>query len=269
MKLEISEAPCIFDDSAHTYTSKEDGKFWPGVTSIISNLDKPYLMPWAAKEVVKYLEGRQGELALATKEEYLKILEEAKMSYRRKSKDALTSGSTAHDWIENHIKAQIEGRIVEDGPEKIEDEKARASVLAFLEWEKAHKITWMASELVVGSEVHEFGGKLDSLAVVDDVITLVDFKTSNQISKDYALQTAAYQIALEEMGQEVDERLVLRIPKDGKEFEAWVVPTPFDLDKQTFLGLRQVQRWVSYTENQDRGIVDARGKVVVEKNNKQ
>lgn len=265
-KLDIKPAPCDFDEAGHTYTSKKDGKLWPGVTTIIGKLDKPFLMPWAAKEVVKYLEGRQGELALATEEEYLKILETAKMSYRRKSNEALTSGSTAHDWIESHIKAQIEGRILEVAV--IEDKKAQASVDAFLEWEKVHDITWLASELVVGSEVHEFGGKLDGLAVVDGVITLVDFKTSNQISKDYFLQTSAYQLALEEMNQEVDQRLILRIPKTGGEFEALIVPTPYELDMASFLGLRQVQRWVSYTENEDKGIVDERGKVVVVSNKK-
>ena len=264
-KLDLKEAPCIFDEVAHTYTARKDSKLWPGTTTICGLLDKPFLMSWAAKEVVTFLAGRQEEIKELDKAGYLKLLDEAKMSYRRKSKEALTSGSTAHDWIEAHIKAQIEGRVIEGGPETIEDKKARASVLAFLEWEKSHEIVWMASELVVGSEMHEFGGKLDGLALVDEVMTLVDFKTSNQISKDYFLQTAAYQMALEEMGQAIDQRLILRIPKTGGEFEALVVPTPYDLDASTFLGLRQAQRWVSYIDNQERGIVDERGKVVADK----
>jgi hypothetical protein len=268
-KLDLKESPCVFDDASHTYTSKKDGKLWPGVTSIVGLMDKPYLMPWAAKECAEAVKkSRAILLATKDKEQFDAIVDECKGAYRRKSKEALVSGSIAHDFIESHIKAQIEGRWQEGMFEAVTDEKAKSSIEAFLAWEKSHQITWLASELVVGSQTHEFGGKLDALAVIDEAIVLVDFKTSNQISSDYFIQTSAYQIALEEMGQAVDSRLILRIPKDGKDFEALTVPTPYDLDAMTFTALRQVQRWRSFVDNEERGIKDTWGRVKVESNKK-
>jgi len=128
-----------------------------------------------------------------------------------------------------------------------------------------HDVYWLASELVVGSEIHEFGGTLDALAIVNGIPTLIDFKTSNQISKDYFIQTAAYDLALDEMGVKTWQRLILRIPKDGSDFEALIVPTPLDLDRAAFLSLRQVQRWQSYVANVKNDVTDARGKVRVPK----
>ena len=182
----------------------------------------------------------------------------AKSAYRKKATEAMDSGTLAHNFIEKWIDSKITGG---GFAEELSDPKALNAVEEFKKWEIAHKITWLASELVVGSKIHEFGGKLDAIAIVDGVPSIIDFKTSNQISKDYFLQTAAYEICLEEMGIKVWQRVILRIPKDGTVFEALVVPTPLDLDRQAFLSLRAVQRWVSYVANQNNDVIDNLGKV--------
>lgn len=260
----INESPCNYKDSNHTYTSKSNGKLWPGVTSIIGNLDKPFLKAWATKENYLYMVANHEAVREALLSENLDAYEaiclEAKNAYLKKAKSAATSGTTAHDWIDQYIGAKIEG--VAQFNEPIEDEKAREAVSQFLEWEKANNVEWIAGDTVIGSAIHEFGGKLDAIAIIDGKRTLIDFKTSNQISKDYFLQTAAYQLALEEMGYKCEQRLILRIPKDGKEFETLIVSTPLDLDIETFLALRQVQRWVSYVGNEGNGVTD-NGRVVV------
>lgn len=264
LKNILKPCPVDFDEASHSYTLAKNLKLVPGVTSLTDLLNKPFLMPWAAKECAEAVKKSRAAL-LATKNatDFNTIVDECKGAYRRKSKDALQSGTIAHDWIENYIKSGIQFGNAEARVDEIEDKLAVESIKAFLEWDNAHKGEWLASELVVGSEVHEYGGKLDAIRIVDGIPSLIDFKTSSQISKDYFLQTAGYQIALEEMGLNVWQRIILRIPKDGAGFEALVVPTPFDLDRESFLALRQLQRFMSYVGNESNAVVDQKGKVKV------
>jgi hypothetical protein len=243
LSLFLKPAPCEYHEENHTYTSKADGKLWPGVTSIGNNLAKPQLIPWAAKMAVQHLADKQEAIKSSSPEEYALLLSEAQDAHSRKSRSAADAGTLAHKWCEEYIKAELVG----DGMVALhaypEDPVTRSCTQAFCAWQAAHHVIWLASELVVGSAVHEFGGTLDALAIVDGIPSLIDFKTSNQISKDYFIQTAAYHLALEEMGLKMWQRIILRIPKDGSDFEALIVPTPLDLDTQAFLALRQVQRW--------------------------
>jgi hypothetical protein len=281
----LKPCPVEYHDENHTYTLRSNGKLVPGVTSIGANLHKPQLVPWAAKEAVKHLgyfdsktSKKEGEARLAAalfqikgmdEAQYFAFLEEAKNAHARKSKDAADAGTIAHSLCERYINLLLHGATSTDAHklDQPTDERALTAFQAFLAWERAHDVTWLASELVVGSAEHEFGGTLDALAIVDGIPSLIDFKTSNQISKDYFIQTAGYHIALEEMGLRMWQRIILRIPKDGSEFEALVVPTPLDLDISAFLALRQVQRWQSYVANTDNNVTNERGfvKVVKEK----
>jgi len=129
-------APCEYHDENHTYTSTLTGKLWPGVTSIIGNLSKPFLIPWAAKEVVEALAGKQAEIKSASPDEYLAILEEAKGAHRRKADTAADHGTLAHDWCELYVKAKL--GVLDDIPNypKLSPE-AQSAVTAFLSWEAA------------------------------------------------------------------------------------------------------------------------------------
>ena len=75
---------------------------------------------------------------------------------------------------------------------------------------------------MLASVINMFAGTVDAVAEVDDVLTVVDFKTSSQISDEYFLQTSAYWLLLDENLVEgekrPEQRLILRIPKDGSEF---------------------------------------------------
>ena len=108
------------------------------------------------------------------------------------------------------------------------------------------------------------------MAYVDNIPTLIDFKTSNQFSPDYALQTAAYFLALEEMGFKVLQRIILRIPKDGGEFETITLPNNLEngnrleLDIKGFLALRELQMVDSYYSNPNRDIKDENGKMRID-----
>ena len=130
----------------------------------------------------------------------------------------------------------------------IEDHKDMLE--SFLKWEEEKKVSWIKSELVIASRKHKFAGTLDALALVDGELCLIDFKTSKRVSKSAFLQTAGYQICLEEMGIVPAKRLIVRLPKNGDNIEVVEVPTPIDFDKKTFIRLREVHRWNLYVKNQ-------------------
>jgi hypothetical protein len=256
MQLHLKQVPIEFLKDGHTYKHIPSEKLYTGVTTIIGVRQKEFLKWWTVKEMYNFLKTNWDLKKKYTEEEKEKLLLDGKAAHTKKSKEALLSGKIAHDWIENYI-----------GGKKLplpKDENAKNAIKAFRSWELEHQVEWLASELVVCSEKHEFAGTIDAIAVVDGILTIVDFKTSSQISEDAFLQTAGYWIALDEMmnGEErPSQRLVLRIPKDGKEFEAMIVPTDLEFDKKTFLNLREVHRWNVYIQNH---FQDANGKITNE-----
>lgn len=70
---------------------------------------------------------------------------------------------------------------------------------AFAGWVEKYRPQFVSNEKTVHSERYEFAGTLDALCVIDDVLTIIDWKTSSAIYESYWLQTAAYTHALYEM----------------------------------------------------------------------
>src|SRR3990167_634152 len=231
-----------FQSDGHTY--EVGGQLLTGVTTILQVRQKDFLKWWTVKLMWENLTGKFSEIVKGTEKEFEDRILEAKKAHTVKSKEALVSGHIAHDYIKHYIKEKlgIGGALVMP-----KDEKAVKSIDAFLEWEKQHKVKWLASELVLASVINMFAGTVDAVAEVDDVLTVVDFKTSSQISDEYFLQTSAYWLLLDENLVEgekrPEQRLILRIPKDGSEFEAKLVETPLDFDCATFLRCREIHRW--------------------------
>lgn len=241
MKLELkNRIPIEFAENGHTYKMGE--RLVPGATQVIGVLNKPFLVPWSAKMVWAELTGKFQDVVKGTEDEYEKRILLAKGAASRRSKGARDSGTLAHDWIENYIGAKVEGKPHE---EKLDDPEAQNAVNQFLEWEKAHKVEYLASELVLGSEAHLFGGKIDCVAIVDDEVNVLDWKTSSMISNEMFLQLAGYSILLEENGATPMpiKRRVVRLPKDGEHFEQEI--RGIDLyDNEIFIHCREVERWL-------------------------
>lgn len=117
----------------------------------------------------------------------------------------------------------------------------------FIKFEAKHAIKWVCVEKIVGSVEHYVAGRLDSLAFIDEKLSLVDFKTSSHIDEGYILQTAGYKLCLDEMGIPVEQRIILRIPKVKEDnFEAVLVNTDYQEDKEAFLSLRRAWKWANY-----------------------
>jgi len=210
-----------FDEEAHRYTRKSDGKWLAGISSISGLLPKEYLIPWAAKETVKFLgyddEIRAEEIHRTIirldKEGYQKLLTEAKDAYRKKSEAALIDGKTGHEFLETWIKANIRKTKLP----KVPDDNLKRPIEQFIKWSNENIDTWILSEARVADVQEEFAGTLDALALTKEgKLTIIDLKFASGISKNYLLQLAGYSIPFEKYNIKIDDKIIIRLPKTLK-----------------------------------------------------
>lgn len=171
-----------------THLTVKDGTRVPGATTIAGLIDKPFLVKWANKL------GKQG----IDVTEYVN--------------DQAKKGTLIHTIIESHITQESV-----DLSSYSEDEIDMASIVFYshyMEWEKLHKVEPIFVEKSLVSEEHKFGGIIDFYAKVDDVYTVIDFKTSKSINNEHLLQVSSYVQLLRENGYQVDKLLILDVKKD-------------------------------------------------------
>ena len=213
-----------------------------GVTTICHIIDKSnVLLPWACKmmaqKILATIPSIDGSVVLSY-DSFIERVNSAKSAHKEKLEDAGQVGHTAHAWIEQYIKAVLaanQGRVEELLAKLPDEERAKSSCIAALDWMSKHNVRWLGTERKIYSRNHHYAGTMDGLALVDscddlnccphafkDSLTIVDWKTSNYLYIEYVLQTGAYKQAYEEeTGEDVQDIWVIRLGKDGAEFEAW------------------------------------------------
>lgn len=226
-----------FDKHKHLYMVDDEAV--PNVTNITGVIAKNGLDGWKFKQAIEHLEPRLkpglDEVAIR------RLLDDASVAADRVTREAGYIGSSVHKWIEERVEKKIAGRDVEY---TLPDHSAvRAGVEAFLDWEIEAGPRYIASERKVYSREHRFVGTLDMLAEIDGKLSIVDLKTSNRIYAEHWLQTAAYQIAVEEEdGIEVAQRVILHLPKvPGKKAKAHST-VEHQEDRECFLAVRRVYK---------------------------
>lgn len=182
---------------AHTRYYTADGLLVPGVTGVLKVLNKPELIPWANKL------GLQGVDSAAY------------------TAEAAMVGTLAHALIEAHLNGEIPD-LSDFSPAQLE--RAQHSLKAFIEWKGHHLFEAVLIEASLVSEEYGFGGTVDCVAVLDDVLTLLDFKTSSGIFKDHFYQVSAYWKLLAENGHAVKGVRILRIGRtEGEGMEEHIL----------------------------------------------
>ena len=227
-----------FSERDHVYYRIDDGVPVPveGVTSVCSIIDKSlYLIPWACKMMAEKLLRTMPSIVPSNEmpQETLSILwtdfellvADAKKAHRERLTDAGDVGTAAHNWIEDSIRWAITFNkgVVENLTEQApEDERARNCGHAALDWMKENHVVWKNTEHKIYSREFGYAGTMDGLAEVRGILSVVDWKTSNNLRTEYLLQTAAYlQAHKEEFGVEIPDRWILRLGKDEADFEPW------------------------------------------------
>ncbi len=179
----------------HTVYKTADGTRVPGVTTVLGVLAKPALIPWANKM------GLQG-------------IDTTKYVDR-----AAQAGTAAHAMIEAHLK----GEEFDPSPYPADLlDLAENGFLKYLEWEGAHEVELIGSEMPLVSGSYRYGGTVDLYAFLDGIPTLIDFKTNSLgVYDEMRHQVIAYKALLEEAGHPVERVIIIRLGKsDQMDMEA-------------------------------------------------
>lgn len=248
----------VFDPGPHVYRHKATGRKITSTTTITENIHKPALVPWAVSETIKHL-----HLCWKPDQPYSTIAKDAmlqscKKRHRDISREALDVGTTVHRWIDSFAKATIAydpNTVHIPFPENVE---ARLACAAFLQWYSEHDVVILSSEQKVYSPSFDYAGTFDWKALVDGKLVMIDFKSSKGIWPDYFVQLAAYVQAEEEEQAYLAERglkeeverfekgIIVRVPKDGSEFEIQETVLLDDLF-EAFKACLTLQHWKSGT----------------------
>jgi ATP-dependent exoDNAse (exonuclease V) beta subunit len=227
-----------FYPSSHRYIV--NGKRVSGVTSYTGYLAKPALVYWSANLACDYLLDRKQEILATTDEMVLRdLIETARKQFDVEKKRSAALGSFTHSYIESYIEASIKHQ---QFPALPQNEEIRNSCQAFIDWVGLRKPTFHATELIVYSKKYNYAGMLDAVAVIDGKRYLIDFKTSNGLYAEYALQLTAYRMAEEEERgrDEYDGCILLQLPKNGEAAVEKIVSSTkkeYEDHKNTFLCL--------------------------------
>lgn len=212
-KLYGGQVTLEFDDKLHAY--RKDNYLVPGVTTILKRLNKPALMPWAAKMTSEYV--KKNAVEGMSLKEIKQLADEAKGAYRRFTDEAADIGTIVHNYAENRLK----GLPVEEP----DNEAAQNGVKAFNDWLSQHDIKCYASERMIFSREMFYAGTADFYGTIDGELVIADLKTSSGIWNEYWIQTSAYQLAIEEEDNvEIDARWIIRLDKKTGKFEAKRLP---------------------------------------------
>ena len=194
----------------------------PSVTTVLGILDKSdALSPWAVGCAMQYI--RENRVGYKERGETLEdLLGKAKNEWRNVKETAADIGSEIHGLIERYLQHGHDA-VGQYRPE------VERGFLAFLEWEQAHGVKWIKSEMTIFHPEHYYAGTLDAICVYEGKRYLIDFKSSKGFYDTYGMQIAAYRGAAEAMGEPTDGCGILR------------------LDKKTGL-----PEWKDYTKRQER-----------------
>jgi hypothetical protein len=171
----------------------EDGSVAPGVTTVIQELgwNKQVLVSWANKLGLQGIESRK----------YVD--------------DKASIGTLAHAFVLEDL-----GGEKPDTKDYTENQinLAKNCLRSYNEWKKGKKIEPLIIEKQLVSENLRCGGTPDFYGKINDVLTVVDYKTGKGgCYPEYIIQASVYASILEEMGKEVKDIRVLNIPRSDDE----------------------------------------------------
>lgn len=188
-----------FGRKKHAYYWAEKDLFVPGVTSILGILDKPALLPWAAKMAGEYVKANLPEGA--SKAQIEAVCEKAKTEYNSIKEAAGDIGTQVHKVAESLFMGQP--------IEMPANPLAINGIRALQDWLSANDVRPIDCEKVVFSKSAYFAGAMDLLCALNGKLTEIDLKTGSGIYDSHYFQTAAYKFAWEEEHQEEIEQIAI------------------------------------------------------------
>lgn len=217
------------DSFGHHYRLPS-GKIVDSVTTKLAVFgDKQHLIKWAVKMGFEWMEkdNRFQKLCPENRADYLKGAVQAHEDNRDFAGDI---GHQGHAVIENYVNEWIKSgaapadirSFISEGTNYRVYAVARSAEAAFLKY----NVIPVASELLVGSEKYNAAGTLDLLVMNENnQLELWDFKSSNSVKDDYAIQVSAYKKFFEDMTLlSIKKCRILHLSKDSDKYGCYDIP---------------------------------------------
>ena len=193
-----------YNDAGHKYSV--NGQEVPGVTTALQVINKPALIQWGINLALSYV---SENIKAGEKYDEIKlkeVLQAAKTAHRKKKEQAADFGTMVHEWIESYIKGK--------NPKPLVNELLQQACNTFVTWADQNNVKFTSSEKIIYSKKHNYAGTCDFTCEINGKKYVGDIKTSTGIYDEYALQTSAYRLALEEeTGEKYDGMIIVRVPK--------------------------------------------------------
>ena len=262
-KLELLVRYQDTPEHPHEYSRIDNGKLLAGVSTIAdiakSKDSGGFLAQWKVNEAIGYVLDNWKTDVGYNEEDIKQILKDAKYAHKVKGKEATDIGTEIHALLEEYVNHRIKGEEVV----LCADNEITNLLFAddFLKWETDNKVEWLASELLVADLENDVAGRLDGLAMVNGKLSIIDFKAANSVPPSYFIQLVGYASCLKAMGIDVEDRIIIRLPKTEKrkvwkddikqykmeenKIEFIRPPTSWAFDKEVFLHCRQIIKWLN------------------------
>lgn len=202
-------------NAQHRYYA--DGRWLPGVTTVIRTMDAPKLDDWKVRVQVEGTAraahanppafGEDVEMYVSR----LVDIAREEFEHQRIADAAADLGTQAHKLIEHAIKTML-GETV-DHP--MVSEEAHFVFAGWREWAAETDFQPLCTEARVVNRSQGYCGTIDALAVVEGRLTVVDWKPKAVVYPERRLQLTAYAEALLDMGWPVLDRAIVSMPRDG------------------------------------------------------
>jgi hypothetical protein len=141
------------------------------------------------------------------------------------ARDTIDIGSAVHAMADLDLKGrpdrEIENVARDAGLPRDDYDKAVRAFMQFRKWRINCHVQPIALELSLVSELHQYGGTPDCIALIDSRISLVEFKTSAKPYPDHLVAMAAHAQLWNENnpGRLIETFHWIGLPKDGGEFQ--------------------------------------------------
>jgi len=146
-------------------------------------------------------------------------LTKAGYDYKKVWEEKRDAGTVLHGLIESYFTKKPFDTSVYS---KVMIGRAENSMIKFYDWEKQHKIEVIETEYQFVNNILRCGGTADLIAKIDDITTLVDYKSGGLYESAF-IQTAGYYFMVNEQMKDFDVMrvLLLHLPQtDDDKFEA-------------------------------------------------
>lgn len=253
-----------------------DGVRYPSVTNIVGVIDKPALRGWVANQeramVIEAAASLYADLATTprmNRAAYVATLQKRigkEKAHTKAMTKAADIGTECHELIEWNLHRDL-GELT--GAQPVIGDKAAIAFAAYERWRLQAGLTPKKIEQTVWSRTHGYAGTMDLYGHIAslDAYAILDWKTSKGIYEEMLLQSAAYVMALCEMGHAEAGKtygMIVRFPKteNDPQFEVRVIP-PDEIAHlfESFLSVKRVWEfvqgnspWVAASDGQATGI---------------